>query len=75
MLSSDFKKFMFLPLVLFTSYVRNLKHLFFKIYSYVILRWQVRLIRLVRLQTDNFHLFLHQLTDKQQTSVCTMSKW
>ncbi len=26
------------------------------------------------LQTDKFHLFLHQQMDKQQTSVCTMSK-
>ncbi len=30
---------------------------------------QVRLVRLVRLQTDNFLLFLRQQTDKQQTSV------
>jgi hypothetical protein len=32
------------------------------------------LVHLVRLQTDNFHLFLRKQTDKQQTSVCTMSK-
>jgi hypothetical protein len=31
-------------------------------------------VRLVRLQMGNFRLFLRQKTDKQQTSVCTMSK-
>jgi hypothetical protein len=31
-------------------------------------------VRLVRLQMDNFRLILCQQTDKQQTSVCTMSK-
>jgi hypothetical protein len=35
---------------------------------------QVRLVRLVCLQTDNFHLFLCQQTDKQQIYVSTMSK-
>ncbi len=30
---------------------------------------QVRLVRLVHLQTDNFHLFLRQQMDKWQTSV------
>jgi hypothetical protein len=38
---------------------------------------QVRLVCLVRLiclQTDNFWLFLHQQTDKRQTSVCVMSE-
>ncbi len=34
-----------------------------------------RLVRLVRLQMDYFRLFLSKQTDKQQTSVCTMSKW
>jgi hypothetical protein len=32
----------------------------------------VHLIRLIRLQTDNNHLFLLQQTDKLQTFVCTM---
>jgi hypothetical protein len=31
-------------------------------------------IRLVRLQKDNFRLFLCKQTDKRQTSVCTTSK-
>jgi hypothetical protein len=31
-------------------------------------------VRLVRLPTVNFHLFLRQQKDKRQT-VCTMSKW
>ncbi len=35
---------------------------------------QVNLVHLVRLQTDNFHLFLRQQTDKQQTFICTLSK-
>jgi hypothetical protein len=35
---------------------------------------QVRLVCLVHLQSDNFCLFLHQQTDKQQPSVRTMSK-
>ncbi len=34
----------------------------------------VRLVCLIRLKTDNFHLFLRLKTDKRQTSVCTMSK-
>ncbi len=33
----------------------------------------VRLVRLVCLQRDNFRLFLHQQTDKRQTTLCTMS--
>ncbi len=33
----------------------------------------VRLVCLVRLQTDNFHLLLRQQMDKQ-TSICTMNK-
>jgi citrate lyase synthetase len=32
------------------------------------------LVRLVCLQMDNFHLFLCQQTDKQQTFVCTIRK-
>ncbi len=36
-------------------------------------RWENRLLRLVRLQTDNFRLLLYQQTDKRQTSFCTMS--
>jgi hypothetical protein len=35
---------------------------------------QVRLIRLVRLQTDNFPLFLRQLMDKRKIFICKMSK-
>ncbi len=35
---------------------------------------QVSLVPLIRLQTDNFRLFLRQQTDKRQTFVCTMSK-
>jgi hypothetical protein len=35
----------------------------------------VRLVRLDRLQKDNFRLFLRQQTDRQQTSVCKMTKW
>jgi hypothetical protein len=31
-------------------------------------------LRLVRLQTDSFRLFLRQQMDKRQTSVYTMSK-
>jgi hypothetical protein len=31
-------------------------------------------VRLVSLQTDNFHLFLCQQTDRRYTSVCTLSK-
>jgi hypothetical protein len=34
---------------------------------------QLRLDRSVRLQTDNFRLFLRQQTDKRQPFVCTMS--
>ncbi len=34
----------------------------------------VRLVRLIRLQTENFRLFLRQHTDKRQTYVCTISK-
>jgi hypothetical protein len=33
-----------------------------------------RQVRLVRLQTNNFRLFLRKQMDKQQTSICTMSK-
>jgi hypothetical protein len=32
-------------------------------------------VRLVRLQTHNFRLFLHKQADKRQISVCRMSKW
>jgi hypothetical protein len=35
---------------------------------------QVRLVRLIRLRMNNFHLLPNQQTDKRQTSVCTMSK-
>ncbi len=35
---------------------------------------QVREVFLIRLQTDNFRLFLYQQTDKRQTSVCTNSE-
>jgi hypothetical protein len=35
---------------------------------------QVRLVRLVSLQTDNFRLFVREQTDKRQTSVCRMKK-
>jgi hypothetical protein len=31
-------------------------------------------VRLVRLQTDNFRLFLRKQTDKRQNSVCKISK-
>ncbi len=34
----------------------------------------VRLVRLIRLQTDKLCLFLRQQTDKRHTFVCTMSK-
>jgi hypothetical protein len=34
----------------------------------------VRLLRVIRLQTGNFQLYLRQQTDKRQTSVCRMSK-
>jgi hypothetical protein len=37
-------------------------------------RW-VHLVRLVCLQTDNFHLFLRQQIDKWKTSIYMMSKW
>jgi hypothetical protein len=32
-------------------------------------------VRLVRLQTNNFCLFLHQQMDKRQIFICTMSQW
>jgi hypothetical protein len=34
----------------------------------------IRLVSIVRLQTDNIRLFFRQQMDKRQTSVCTMSK-
>ncbi len=34
----------------------------------------IRLARLVRLQMDNYRLFLRQQMDNRQTSVCTMNK-
>ncbi len=36
---------------------------------------QVRLVYVVRLQTDNIRLSFCQETVKRQTSVCTMSTW
>ncbi len=42
--------------------------------SFFLIHGQVRLFRWVRLQTDNFRSFLSQQTDKQQTSVCRISK-
>jgi hypothetical protein len=42
--------------------------------AHIHIEGQVHVVRLIRLQTDNFHLFLYQQTDKRQTSVCTISK-
>ncbi len=48
---------------------------FFYMYCILILTdGQVRLLRLVHLQKDNFRLILRKLTDKRQISVCTTSK-
>ncbi len=46
-----------------------------KVYLLLSIDGEVRLLRSVCLQMNNFRLFLHQQSDKRQTSVCTMSKW
>jgi hypothetical protein len=46
---------------------------YYSLKSHICIDGQVRLGRLIRFQTDNLRLFLHQQKDKQQTSVCTMS--
>ncbi len=48
--------------------------IFFILYIGIIIDGQVCSIHLVHLQTDNFRLFFCKKTDKEQTSVCMMSK-